>query len=139
MATLKAEATFSFKEINQLIKVFPDLNGRLLSLIGKRARTLLKDKYLSGQELNLRKFPKDKNGKYTITSDVNKKRTFVKVYSYPVNFFERGRTLRSGRREVGKYIITKKLKQAVDSKADNYIAEFERRILEPEIKKAGLK
>jgi len=137
MATLKAEATFSFKEINRLIKVFPDLNGRLLSLIGKRSREILRNDFLSGQELNLKKGIKDRKGKNLITSDVNKKRTFVKIYSYPVNLFEKGRTLRSGRREVGKFIITKKLKQVVNSKTGNYISEFEKRILAPEIKKAG--
>ena len=138
MAVLKADVNFNTKPIQQLIQVFPSFNGRLLSLIGKRARLMLKMQYLSGQELNLKAFPLDKAGRQTITSDVNKKRTFVKIYSYPVNLFERGRRLRSGAKEPGKFIITKKLKQSVLSKTGTYINEFENRILEPDIKKIGL-
>ena len=137
MAILKAEVTFDLTPIKTLIKIFPDLGGRYLALVGKRSRTLLKEEYLSGQELMLRAFPVGKSGKRTITSDVNKKRTQVKIYSFPVNLFEKGRTLRSGRKEPGKYIITRKLKQAVSGRMGSYITEFETRILEPEIKKAG--
>lgn len=138
MAILKAEVQFNFEPIQRLIKIFPDLNGRFLSLVGKRGRTLLKQSYLSGQELTLRSFPKDRKGKFTITSDVNKKRDQVKIYSYPVNLFEKGRLLRSGRKEPGKFIITKKLKQDVMSRMGSYIGQFENKILNPEIKKAGL-
>jgi len=138
MAILKAEAEFSFKEIKQLITIFPDLNGRFLALAGKRARTVLKEEYLSGQEITLRRSPKYKNGKFTITSDVNKKRTFTKIYSPSVNLFEKGRLLRSGAKEAGKFIITKKLKQNIMSRMDGYTKEFENRILQDEIKKAGL-
>ena len=138
MAILRPEVSFNFEPIRQLAIVFPELNGRFLSLVGKRARTLLKDKYLSGQEITLRKFPTDARGRRTIVSDVNKRRTSVKVYSYPVNLFERGRTLRDGSREAGKFIITKKLKMSVMSGMAGYVREFETRILEPGIKKAGL-
>lgn len=138
MAILKADIDFNFEPIQKLIKIFPDLNGRFLSLIGKRSRALLKQNYLSGQELNLRVFPRDRNGKYTITSDVNKKQDQVKIYSYPVNLFEKGRLLRSGRKEPGKFIITRKLKQDVMSRTGTYIQQFENKILKPEIKKVGL-
>lgn len=138
MAILRAEAEFNLKPIQDLIRVFPDLGGRYLALVGKRARTLLKEEYLSGQEITLHAYPTGKSGKTTITSDVNKKRTSVKIYSFPVNLFERGRMLRSGAKEPGKYIITRKLKQAVSSRIAGYTTEFEAKILEPEIKKAGL-
>jgi hypothetical protein len=138
MAILSADVVFSNKEINRLIKVFPDLNGRLLALFGKRARTVLKKEFLSGQEITLNKFPKNSRGAYTITSDVNKKRTFVKIYSPPVNLFEQGRLLRSGKKEAGKFIITKKLKQVILSRQGTYIREFEGKVLQKEIKKAGL-
>lgn len=138
MAVLRPEVSFKFDGIRQLVVAFPSLSGRLLALIGKRARTTLKDKYLSGQEINLRAFPLDRNGRRTIVSDVNKQRTAVKVYSYPANLFERGRTLRNGSKEAGKYIITKKLKQSVMSGMSSYVREFESRILEPELKKKGL-
>lgn len=139
MAILKAEVDIDFKPILQLAVIFPELNGRFLALVGKRARVLLKEEYLSGQELMLNAYPKDKKGNYTIVSDVNKKRTQVKIYSYPVNLFERGRMLRSGKKERGKYIITRKLKQAVLNRTASYANEFQARVLEPELKKAGLK
>ena len=138
MAILRAEFEFNLKPIFDLIQIFPELRGRLLALIGKRARTILKERYLSGQEITLRAFPTDRQGRRTIVSDVNKQRSSVKIYSYPVNLFERGRRLRSGRKEPGKYIITRKLKQDVMAGLAGYVREFEEKILEPEIKKRGL-
>lgn len=138
MAVLKCGVEFNLRPIQNLIKTFPSLGGRFLALVGKRGRTTLKEEFLSGQELTLHAYPTGKSGKRTITSDVNKRRTHVKIYSFPVNLFEKGRTLRSGAREPGKYIITRKLKQIVSSRMGNYISEFESKILEPEIKKLGL-
>lgn len=138
MAVLRPEVDFNFKGIYQLVSAFPDLRGRLLALIGKRARVRLYEGYLSGQELTLRKYPVDARGRRTITSDVNRARTQVKIYSYPVNLFERGRKLRSGRKEQGKYIITRKLKGDVSGRMQSYINEWESRILEQELRKEGL-
>lgn len=138
MAVLRPEVSFKFDGIRQLIVQFPELSGRLLALVGKRARTTLKDKYLSGQELTLRAFPTDRKGRHTIVSDVNKARRQVKVYSYPTNLFERGRTLRDGSKEAGKYIITKKLKQSVMAGIGGYVREFESRILDPALRNGGL-
>lgn len=138
MAIIKAEASFNTHPIQKLIAIFPDLAGGFLALVGSRARRLLKQEYLSGQELNLEAHPKDAKGRYTITSDVNKKRTQVKIYSYPVNLFETGRRLRDGTKEAGKFIITRKLKNAVSSRMANYVSDFENKILNPKIKGAGL-
>jgi len=138
MAILKVETDFNFKPLKRLLVLFPDLSGRLLALIGKRSRTLLREKYLSGQELTLKAGDRDKSGKYMISSDVNKSRTQTKIYAYPVNLFERGRLLRSGRKEAGKFIITKKLKQDVMMRVGGYAREFEKKILQGELKKAGI-
>ena len=138
MAVLRTEATFDYSPIQELVKQFPSLGGRYLALVGKRSRVLLKEQLLSGQEITLNAYPTDARGRNTITSDVNKKRNQVKIYSYPANLFERGRMLRSGKKERGKYIITKKLKGLVEPKIPNYITEFENRILEPEINNMGL-
>lgn len=138
MAGITLESDFNFTPITQLAKVFPSLNGRFLSLVGKRSREVLKMKYLSGQEITLRAFPTDSKGRPTIVSDVNRKKDTVKIYSYPVNLFEKGRRLRNGQREAGKFIITKKLKQDVQVNLDKYINDFENRVLEPELDKRGL-
>lgn len=134
MAVLTADVAFDLMPLFRIQKAFPEFNGRLLSLVGKRSRILLKEDYLSGQEIELRKFPTDKRGRYTVSSDVNRRRTQVKIYSYPVNLFERGRILRSGQKEPGKYIVTRKLKQAVMSRLASYVLESEREIIKPVIK-----
>ncbi len=142
MARIKTEVTFNTKPLQKLIQAFPDLAGGFLALVGKRGRTYLKEQLLSGQELNV--FTNDpsrvkgKSGKLLITSDVNRKRTQVKIYSFPVNLFERGRGLRSGAREAGKYIITRKLKQAVSAGMAGYVNEFENRFVKKAIRGAEL-
>ena len=128
MAVLKADVEFDTGFVKELSRQIPEINVRFLSFVGARARTILKEQYLSGQELNLSAYPKDSIGRYTVTSDVNKKQTETKVYSYPVNLFEKGRTLRDGSREPGKFIITGKLKQAVMMGMATYTKEFETRI-----------
>jgi len=138
MAILKAEASFNTEPIQKLIQIFPDLAGRFLALVGSRARRYLKKELLSGQEINLKDQVRDSRGRLLITSDVNKKRTQVKIYSYPVNLFETGRRLRDGSKEAGKYIITRKLKNAISSRMAGYVSDFESKILEPEVNKAGL-
>jgi hypothetical protein len=137
MAVLRGEISFNLKPLADMARQFPSFGGRLLAFFGSKARTLLKEEYLSGQEINLNKFPRDAMGRYTITSDVNRARTSVKIYSYPVNLFEKGRRLRNGRKEPPKRIIGTKLKQAVASRSSTYVSDFENRILNPEIKKAG--
>lgn len=138
MALLNADIDFNLQPLRELGQLFPEFNGRLLSLIGARSRKMLKMDYLSGQDINLTAFPVDKKGKYTITSDVNRNRTFVKIYSYPMNLFERGRILRDGSKEPGKYTITRKLKMAVMSNIGSYVVEFENEIVKPELKRIGL-
>jgi hypothetical protein len=138
MAVLRADIDFNFRPLRELGLLFPEFNGRLLSLIGSRARKMLKMNWLSGQDINLSAYPKDRRGNYTIVSDVNRKRNVVKIYSYTMNLFERGRMLRDGSKEAGKYTITKKLKMAVMSNTGSYITEFENEILKPEIRRIGL-
>ena len=138
MAVLRPAVVFNFEPLQQLARQFPEFNGRFLALIGSRARRILKEDYLSGQELTYKSFGRSKSGQHFITSDVNKKRTSVKIYSFPLNLFEKGRMLRSGRKESGKFIITRKLKQDIMSRTGRYADEFERRILQKELKGLGL-
>ena len=138
MAVLKATVDFETKGFSKLLKEFPDMNGIFLRYVGAEARKHLKQQYLSGQEIDLRQFPRDKRGRYTITSNVNKKRTFTKIASYPVNLFERGRGLRGGGREAGKYIITRKLKSDVEGKMNTFARRYESDIMQGRIDKLGL-
>jgi len=127
MARIAPELVISHG-IRDLILTWPALQHRLESSIGKRARLLLKERLLSGQEINLVAHPRDKKGRYTITSS-GVRGGGVVIRSYPVNLFERGRLLRSGRKEPGKYIITRKLKSLVDAKLQGWVSGFDRRVL----------
>lgn len=129
MATLNVEVSFNFDSIQSLVKQFPELSGRFLALVGNRGRTLLKEQYLSGQELDLQAFPKDKAGRYTIVSNVNKRRNTTTISSYPLNLFEKGRLLRSGETEPGHFILTVKLRNLLMAGMPNYIKYFETVIL----------
>lgn len=139
MAILRAEVSFNYQPLVQLAQQFPDLSGKWLGYVGKIARRKLKEDYLSGQEIQLDAYPKDSRGRHTIQTDVNRRRNEMKLYSYPVNLFERGRRLRSGKKEKGKYIITKKLKNDINAGLSSYIGTFERDILGTELKDLGLK
>jgi hypothetical protein len=138
MAILKINYDGPSKKFHALLAEFPDMNGAFLQYVGGKARKHLKRAYLSGQEIDLEKYPLDSKGKNTITSNVHKSRKFTKIYSYPVNLFERGRQLRSGRQEKGKYIITKKLKRDVEMKMSSYAQFYEKSIMTGKLKDIGL-
>lgn len=123
---------FNVKELQTLVKAFPSLGAEFLESVGQKSKTYLKEQLLSGQELTLRAYPTDKAGRPTINVVKGPKRARVKkdvkIFSYPVNLFEKGRALPGGGREPGRYIITRKLKQAVAQNMGGYIAQFEKGI-----------
>ena len=135
MAGIKFDVSAETKELHALIKSFPTLQARIFAYIGKRGRLTLKGQLLSGQEIMLRK-DTDIKGRHTITHSVMKKAQGVRFSSYPVNLFERGRTLRSGKREPGKRIITRKFKALVDQNLQKWSNDAMKKIMDPEIKKA---
>ncbi len=97
MAGLTFSLQGSFESFNKFIKSFPELKVAMLSSIGKQGRLTLKGQFLSGQEINLRAFPKDKRGRHTISNRVFKKGNAISFSSFPVNLFENGRKKRSGK------------------------------------------
>lgn len=127
-------AEVDIAKLVKLTSMIPGVSGTYLGIIGKDARLMLKKKYLSGQEIDLRVYPLDKRKYHTVTSQISKNNSFVRIYSYPVNLFEKGRKLPNGQREPGKFIITKKLKSDVNSKMAGYKSTFER-VLQKEIDK----
>jgi len=135
MALLKAEFDFDLAGLNKLATQFPDLSGGLLALVGSRARDTLYNKYLSGQDITLNKYPKNTKGQYTVISDVNKKRDAVKIYSPTMQLFDQPHKLRNGQMSVGKYTITRKLKQDVMAGVAGYAKEFETRFLQKALDK----
>ena len=144
MAVLKGEVTFKVDGFAKLAKTIPDLNGSYLAFIGKQARLIMRDQFFRGQELDYSKqklvggFPVDKAGKRTITSNVDKRQTKTTLSSYPANLFERGRILRSGRKEAGKKIITSKLKREVSANIQRYATQYENRFVKKALKDINL-
>ena len=128
MAGITFDMSGNFKQFHVLVKSFPGLALAFLSSVGKQGRLLLKGSFLSGQEIDLTKYPRDKKGKYTVSSGVISRKK-VSIYSYPVNLFERGRTLRSGRKEPGKRIIRGKFKVVMNAKVQGFANRAYGRIL----------
>jgi len=134
MAYIKYTFTTDNKRLSQIAGVLPSVSGKFLAYVGGKARHLLKKLFLSGQEIDLRAYPKDKKGRYTITSNVSKDRKSTTIKSYPLNLFEEGRYLRNGEREPGKFVLQVKLKEAVMSNLPQYANDFEKEPLEEVLK-----
>ncbi len=135
MAGLSLDVSTNVRELNSLIRQFPSLSAGVFSYIGKQGRLTLKGRLLSGQELNLKKFPVDKAGRHTISSHVIRGVKGVVWTSYPLNLFEKGRILRSGRKEPGRKILTGKLKTLVASELQKWGDDAKQKIFDPEIKR----
>lgn len=117
--------------------IFPEIAAQALGYIGSKGKVMLKTHFLSGQELNLKAYPKDVLGHPTISYSIGKNAKYVKISSYPINLFERGRMLRSGRKERGRRIVTRKFKQYMASNLDRLANEFDSKYLQKKIDKIG--
>lgn len=125
-------------ELQKLALIFPDLNRSFLGNLGSRAAGYLRNDLLSGQALNLKKDELDANGKRMVTYGVNRKGTFTRIYAYPANLFEKGRTLRDGTREQGRYIVTKQLRAIVSQRLGSDIIDIEKKTFQAYFKSRGL-
>jgi hypothetical protein len=127
------------KELQQFfIKMrnfFPEVSAQLLGYIGSKGKPALKSQFLSGQEINLKAYPKDVKGHPTINYSIGKKAKYVRFTSYVLNLFERGRRLRSGRKERGHYVMTRKFKTYMLSNLDRFATEFDGKILQQKVNK----
>jgi len=128
-------------EMRQLVKnmrvIFPKLQYNTMAYIGQSAKRILKKKLLMGQELNLKGGinATDVLGRRMITKYVARNKQSVKISSYPVNLFENGRTLRDGKKEPGKKIITKKLKGLLNPAMQTIIKRVDKKIFQDEFDK----
>jgi hypothetical protein len=123
------------KMFAELKDIFPEISAQLLGFVGVEAKQDLKKKFLSGQEINLRKYPKDVEGHPTISYSIGKGAKSVKISSYPLNLFERGRKLRSGRKESGKRIMKKKFKQYMMTRMSGLLNQFDNTYLKRKMAK----
>ena len=136
MSRLKMDIEFNYKGFADLANQFPSIAARSLSLIGKRGRFLLKSEALS-KGIRLSDKRRQKGGQYIIMSDVQLKKSQVKVYSFPLMLFENGRSLKGGKREAPRKVYPG-LKAAVMSRMASYSREIETRIIDESIKRHGL-
>lgn len=123
------------KFLSSMRNFFPEISAQLLGFIGSRAKSILRFKFLSGQELNLKAYPKDRLGHPTISYSIGRKAKYVKISSYPLNLFEKGRKLRSGEKETGKHIMKRKFKQYMMSQIPKLTNEFDNTILKRKVEK----
>lgn len=141
MASIKMEVGFDpaiHTAIRSMGKYFGEINYRALGFVGARAKKILLEEYLSGPEMRLRRRggkAVDIQGRRTVNYSIKKRSNYVMISSYPMNLFEKGRLLRSGRREAGKYIVTRKFKSAMDSRLQGIVDQFDRNILQEIIDK----
>jgi hypothetical protein len=124
-----------FDFMRKLVEIFPQVRAQMLGYVGKEGKTNLKTKLLSGQSLNLRKYPEDKRGRRTVGYSINRRADMVSISSYPVNLFERGRRLRGGKKEPARNIIRGRLKGIMQSDLQRILNEFDNKFLDKEMKK----
>jgi hypothetical protein len=121
--------------INELRDNMPKFRAVAMGYIGKAGKDRLKKSFLSGQELNLSAYPRDKKGRRTISYSIGKYGSHVLISSYPVNLFEMGRKLRGGGSQPGKFIITRKFKQAMSSDLNGILTDYDANYLQKELNK----
>jgi len=135
MALLRIEYNKQeFLFMNRLRDMFPELQAQTLGFVGAESKKILKEKFLSGQDINLKKDKKDKKGRRTFSYSVGKGAKSVTIASYVLNLFERGRMLRSGEREAGKKVYPR-LKNQVEGQMNKILNEFDGKYLQRKINK----
>jgi hypothetical protein len=118
-----------FDSVTQIGRVLPEVRARALGWVGARGTELLYNNFLSGQAIKL-KSTRDKKGRRTVSYSVGRRAETVSISSYPMNLFEFGRLLRSGRRESGKHVITGKFRALMSSNLQSTVDAFDQKVLE---------
>ena len=132
--TLKIDVTHNLHKLKKFGEKIPNVFVSYLSNIAKHGRNLLRKDLLSGKALNLKGDTTDKIGRNLVNGRVI--RDFnITFASYPVNLFERGRTLRNGSSEAGKYIITREFKTLLNTRLQGFADHALEKTIKKEIKK----
>ena len=124
-----------FLAFRELANQFPELRARLMGHVGKSGKDRLYINFLKGQAITLDDSMKDKVGRPTVNYSIGRNANAVSISSYPMNLFERGRMLRSGRKEQGKKVIKGSFKQMMNSQLQGILQDFDRTILQQELNK----
>ncbi len=109
-----------------LVRGFPELSARVLGYLGKDAAVELSSMMERGQQgIQFRSMSANRKGsgsRRMITYSVGAGAKWVKISSFPLNFFEGGRMLRSGKREKARNIIRGSLASVMSGKMQGSIA-----------------
>jgi len=135
--SLSIQVQTESSSFSDMVKNFSGLKVGYLSRIAEKGRLTLKGMLIGGNGMiNLKQYPKSSGGKRTVSATVLSRSSMVKFSSFPVNLFENGRMLRSGKREAPKKIITGKFKSIAESRLQNWSDYAERVVLQEAMKKA---
>jgi len=115
------------KMMSSLRHIYPELSARMLGRIGRRGKQLLFDNFLSGQELKYKNSNMKAGKKRTVKYTVGKRATEVKITSFPLNFFERGREYETWK-DPARNILKKKFKSFLNGKISGIVKEFDKEI-----------
>lgn len=135
--SLSLHVTAKSEQFENLVRNFSGLKVGYLSRIAEKGRLTLKGMLIGGNGLiNLEQYPVSSGGKRTIKASVLVRSSRVKFTSFPVNLFENGRLLRSGKKEAPKKIITGKFKSIAESRLQSWSDYAERIVLQEAMKNA---
>ncbi|MCF7945186.1 MAG: hypothetical protein K9L75_06605 [Spirochaetia bacterium] len=113
---------------DRIIDQFPEIRSRFLGFTSTKIKRMVKSQFLSGQEIELT-VDQDRLGRSMVNYGIGKRREKARLTSIPMNLFERGRKLRSEKKEPGHWVITRKAPRAAQAHVQAWANEFERLIL----------
>lgn len=123
--------------IATLAKNFPSLRVRLLSKVGAHGRLTFKGLLMQGDDVfQLHAFPYGDSGKKrTVASKVFRRGNAVRINSFPLNLYNKGRTLRDGKRQTPSLIFPKFVQLMQAKELQNAVNEAEKEIIQKEFDK----
>ena len=132
----KLEEIGAMTDFEAMYKAFPEIPARLLGYLGKTAAVELRDMMRRGQRgVKFRDMDENRrrdggSGRRMITYSVGRGLRFVRISSFPLNLFEGGRTLRSGKREAARNIIRGSLAGVMRSRMSGAVDEAQKLIVD---------
>jgi hypothetical protein len=126
MAKFNVVTDFNLKFLKGLEKAYPQAMYGVLNRIGSEGRRLMRAGLLSGNPIMLRKYPRDKAGRRTISYKILRGIKGVKISSYPLNLY-------NPRKQYSK------ITPAISGKLDSIVKEYDRQVFQKLIDKADKK
>ena len=125
------------KRVSELARDFPAFRVRLLSKVGSHGRVTMKGVLMQGDDVfHLLSFPYGESGKKrTVSSKVFRRGNAVRMNSFPVNLYNKGRKLRSGERQQPTLVFDRFVQLMKSRELQRGVDQAEKEILEKEFSK----